>query len=298
VSILAKNSMKNHEASFATESLTPRSDSHAKRFPFGENWRSFLEVVDESRIRTAEDSLTRLLGVEDLNGRSFLDVGCGSGLFSLAARRLGATVVSFDADTQAVACTMELRKRFAAGDNCWTIRSGSVLDDEYMTSLGQFDIVYAWGVLHHTGAMWRAINNTLVSVERGGQLVIALYNDQGWKSRLWRLIKKTYCSGTVCRLAITSVFVPAFAVTEVGVDLIALRNPVHRYIGYRDQRGMSKIHDWRDWLGGFPFEVAKPGTVIEFCHAKGFVLEKLLACGNRLGNNQFVFRRDVCASVK
>src|SRR5713226_4536121 len=183
-----------------------------KQFEFGKNWRSFLEVVDESRVRAAEDSLTKLLEVDRLEGRSLLDVGCGSGLFSLAARRLGASVISFDVDPQAVDCAMELKKKFCDGDQRWTILSGSVLDDEYMARLGRFDIVYAWGVLHHTGSMWRAITNALAAVARGGQLVLSLYNDQGWKSRCWHRIKKSYCSGTARRLAIVSIVVPAFVI--------------------------------------------------------------------------------------
>ncbi|HYY59119.1 MAG TPA: class I SAM-dependent methyltransferase, partial [Pyrinomonadaceae bacterium] len=129
------------------------------RFEFGRNWRRFLSTLDEERILEAERSLRLMLEAETLDGKSFLDIGSGSGLFSLAARRLGARVHSFDYDAESVACAQELKQRFFAGDADWTIERGSVLDSDYVKRLGQFDIVYSWGVLHHTGAMWRALEN-------------------------------------------------------------------------------------------------------------------------------------------
>src|SRR5437016_6038307 len=129
------------------------------RFAFGENWARFLIVLDEDRIRLAEGSLREMLKVDHLRGKSFLDVGSGSGLFSLVARRLGATVRSFDYDQQSVACTQELKRRYFPGDADWIVEEGSILDNDYLASLGKYDIVYSWGVLHHTGAMWQALEN-------------------------------------------------------------------------------------------------------------------------------------------
>src|SRR5207253_4028200 len=97
--------------------------------------------------------------------------------------------------------------------------------------------------------------------------------------------------GTAGKLAISSIFVPALVVGEFCVDVARLQNPVRRYTGYKQDRGMSNTHDWHDWFGGFPFEVAQPAAVIKFCEDRGFVLKKLIAVGNKLGNNQFVFSR-------
>src|SRR5947209_8273569 len=163
-----------------------------KRFEFGKNWSQFLTVLDEKRITVAEQSLKEMLGIDHLQGKSFLDIGSGSGLFSLAARRLGASVHSFDFDPQAVACTSELKKRYFSGDVSWAIEEASILDLDYLSSLGTFDIVYSWGVLHHTGAMWRALENARSKVAPGGYLFIALYNDQGGVSQRWKMVKRTY----------------------------------------------------------------------------------------------------------
>src|ERR1035438_5515350 len=130
-----------------------------ERFAFGENWWRFLSILDERRIAQAEDSLRGMLGVSDLQGKTFLDIGCGSGLFSLAARRLGACVHCFDYDPQSVACAQELRRRYFPEDTDWRIEEGSALDGNYLAGLGSFDVVYSWGVLHHTGAMWQALDN-------------------------------------------------------------------------------------------------------------------------------------------
>src|SRR4026207_1913936 len=113
-----------------------------QRFEFGKNWSRFLELLDDTRIKEAEASLQQMLEVDSLAGKTFIDVGSGSGLFSLAARRLGARVHSFDYDPESVACTMELRRRYFDEDSDWTIEEGSVLDANYIDALGKFDIVY------------------------------------------------------------------------------------------------------------------------------------------------------------
>ncbi|HET9130629.1 MAG TPA: class I SAM-dependent methyltransferase, partial [Terriglobia bacterium] len=160
-----------------------------KRFEFGKNWSQFLSLLNENRIANAEESLCDWLEVTTLEGKTFIDIGSGSGLFSLAARRLGAQVHSFDFDPNSVACTSELRRRYFAGDPMWKVESASVLDTGYMSSLPEFDIVYSWGVLHHTGRMWEALDNAQRHVKVGGKLFIALYNDTGSQSSRWKLIK-------------------------------------------------------------------------------------------------------------
>ena len=261
-----------------------------ERFPFGKNWTLFLANLNESRIETAIESLRAMLGREDLKGLDFIDIGSGSGLFSLAAYRLGATVTSFDYDTDSYRCTAELQRRYAAGDESrWLVIQGSVLDEPFMQSLGTYDIVYSWGVLHHTGSMWRAIEAASNAVRRDGRLFIAIYNDQGPWSRYWTAVKRFYNRGKLHQWAVQAVFMTYWAVRGLIVDLVRRKNPRQRYQEYKADRGMSVRHDWKDWLGGYPFEVASPEAVFDFCQARGFSLSKLKTRGGTVGCNEFVF---------
>ena len=261
-----------------------------ERFGFGKNWTRFLESLSESRILSATEALKTLLGLTDLSGKRFVDVGSGSGLSSLAARRLGATVVSFDYDPDSVACTRELRGRHdREATTEWEVHEGSVLDAGFIHSLGQFDVVYSWGVLHHTGGMWRALDQVTRLVAPGGLLAIAIYNDQGLASRLWLKVKQIYCGSAPGRLAMCSIFIPYFMARGAAMDLLGGRSPLTRY-GTTGARGMSVVRDWFDWIGGLPFEVARPGQIFDFYRSRGYELAALTTVGGAMGCNEYVFR--------
>ncbi len=265
--------------------------SAGERFEFGANWERFLEQLDDQRIQVAEDSLNRLLGATDLRGKKFLDVGSGSGLFSLAARRLGASVHSLDYDPQSVACTSELRRRYFNGDPHWQVEQGSALDPAYLKSLGVFDVVYSWGVLHHTGSMWPALGNMVPLVRDGGQLAVAIYNDQGSASRRWTSVQRLY--NRLPRGLRFIVLWPSLALLwarPMIKDFLSLR-PFKTWREYHKNRGMSAWHDLVDWVGGYPREVAKPEEIFEFYKAHGFELVYLRTQAGSMGCNEFTFVR-------
>jgi SAM-dependent methyltransferase len=259
------------------------------RFAFGKNWQRFLSLLDDERIAEAEKSLCAMLGVQDLSGKTWLDVGSGSGLFSLAAMKLGASrVYSFDYDPQSVACTQELKRRYFPGAANWIIEQGSVLDKNYLAALGSFDVVYSWGVLHHTGNMWQALENVSALVHPGGRLFIAIYNDEGRRSKAWKVVKKYYSAGLIWRIPIIAGF--GFYILQKGFikDVLLGKNPMRRFREYKKSRGMSYFIDILDWLGGYPFEVARVESIFDFFYARGFELTKLKT-DLGMGNNEFVF---------
>jgi SAM-dependent methyltransferase len=262
------------------------------RFEFGDNWRSFLNRLDADRIGEAEKSLKWLLNCERLDGQRFLDIGSGSGLCSLVARGLGADVVSFDYDPQSVRCTATLRERFFPNDSTWAVERGSILDAGFVSKLGQFDIVYSWGVLHHTGAMRDAIGKAAQLVAPGGTLALALYRKTAlcW---FWALEKRWYCRAPEAaqaraRVAYVSLLQAAFALT---------RRDFATYVSnYSGNRGMDFAHDVHDWLGGYPYESVGPTEVAALLTKLGFEQKRAKIHGASIGwfgsgCNEYVYER-------
>lgn len=267
------------------------------RFGFGENWTRFLADLTAEQIDEAAAALCEYLGVDSLAGKRFLDIGSGSGLSSLAARRLGATVVSFDYDPHSVACTQELRRRYYPDDPQWQVEQGSALDPEYLASLGTFDVVYSWGVLHHTGSMWLGIEYAIGRVKQpDGKLFIAIYNDQGWKSHVWWFIKAFY-NRLPRWLRPAYMFVVGGTINVAVIIKHTLKLQPMTAIGPllrdRKERGMSGKHDKVDWLGGFPFEFADFDLLVDYLRSRGFEPVKTRR-ETSLGCHEIVMARVAC----
>lgn len=272
---------------------TPGED----RFAFGKNWSAFSRKITPDHIAASMNRLNDALAGTPLTGLTFLDVGCGSGLSSLAALRLGARVHAFDFDEHSVATARSVLANHGKVKDTATglvIEQGSVLDAEYLDSIGRFDVVYSWGVLHHTGNMWRAIELAADRVAPAGLFMLALYNDQGGASRRWRAIKRWYVRGSKpvqwCLVALCGLY---FETLFMLARLANGRNPLPfaDWRARKQDRGMSVWHDLIDWVGGYPFEVARPDEVFDFLKARGFLLEKMKTVGGSLACNEFLFRR-------
>ena len=211
--------------------------------------------------------------------------------FPLAAYKLGAKVLSFDFDPESVGCAKFLKEKYCQDTEQWNIIQGSVLDQEFVQSLGEFDVVYSWGVLHHTGQMYLALENITIPVKPKGQLFISIYNDQGKPSKRWLRVKKLYnASPLIMKWFLMLIYIIRFTAIGTIKEIILLR-PFKEWREYKKNRGMSRIQNIRDWIGGLPFEVAKPEEIYFFYRERGFDLDNLITVAGGIGCNEFVFTK-------
>ena len=270
-------------------SLTDRST----HFEFGENWKDFSRSIDQTRIDAAIAGLQKLFPDDGLRGKTVLDLGCGSGIHALAALSLGASfVTAVDLDENSVDATRSLLTRLV-DQATWKVSIASVFDLAPEV-VGEFDVVYSWGVLHHTGDMWTAIERAAALVKPGGQFALSIYAatpfDTMWKAEKWAYAR----SPRPVQWAARQVYMATLlaALTAVG------RNPV-AYVRSRSAgRGMSFTHDVHDWLGGYPYETADAESIkrklaaLNFREVRSFVLPKAIRLFGA-GCNEFVFERCV-----
>lgn len=259
-------------------------------FSFGRNWHDFVERhLTPEQEQVAQKSITGFLELDNLNGRTFLDVGCGSGLFSLGALRLGARrIVSVDVDLFSVRSCEELKKRAGNPAN-WDVVHGSILDSALVSQLSKADVVYAWGSLHHTGNMWQAIRNAASLVETGGLFYLSIYNKVSGRkgSEFWLKVKRLYNrSSRPTKLMLETAH---FVRNGLLRKLASFENPLTLFTQYGQGRGMSYWTDIRDWLGGYPYEFASTDEIFRFCTRElGMEMVNLKAT-NTTGTNEFLF---------
>jgi 2-polyprenyl-3-methyl-5-hydroxy-6-metoxy-1,4-benzoquinol methylase len=255
----------------------------AVSFNFGTNWNDYSEqFLDESKLNSAADSLKELAGAGNIEGRSIIDIGCGSGIFAIAASKLGAQkVLGIDISQESVTTSLENKQKFLPQGNVDFLHK-SIFDDD-ISKLGIFDIVYSWGVLHHTGDMWRAIDISSKLVAPNGLFIIAIYNSH-WSSPLWLKIKYLY---NVSPAFIRRIMIYLFAgIIAVAKFLVTGKNPFRK-----KRRGMSFYYDVVDWIGGYPYQYANKTEIINFVEARGFKLVKTVSPSVPTGCNEYVFQK-------
>lgn len=248
-------------------------------FEFGKNWESFSKVVNEERLEASRRSLSDLVGEENIKGRSFLDIGCGSGLFSIAAAQLGAAqVMGIDVDKVSVETSIANAEKWLPEADI-QFRQASVLDESQMELLGKFDIVYSWGVLHHTGNMQQAIELSAERLKPGGLFVIAIYN-RHVTSSTWLVIKRIYnILPPFTQKLMALLFTPIIFLAKA---LVTLRNPLTM------KRGMDFYHNVVDWVGGYPYEYASITELSAFLESRGITVKRVVPADVPIGCNEFV----------
>ena len=260
-------------------------------FSFGDNWADYSKTINEDRIASAVEDLRRILDRQSLQGVSFCDIGCGSGIHSLAALRLGAgPLLAIDIDPESVATTQGVLRKFAP-DRDRRVQVGSVFQLHLLRE--QFDVVYSWGVLHHTGAMWSAIQNASALVTPGGHLALALYR----KTPLcpaWKIEKRIYRK---LPYVLQVPLILAYSFVDLARLTIRRTNPITFIREYPKRRGMNYWHDAHDWLGGYPYESASPEETVDFMGRQGFSLVRSWRTEASIGLTgsgcaEYLFRRN------
>jgi len=241
-------------------------------FAFGKNWASYAKLINKAQIDEAKKGLLQLIPAEDLAGKSFLDIGCGSGLHSLAAAQLGASrLMAIDIDPDCVATTRNLLSNNNASIP-WQVEEKSVFDLNAATH-GVFDTVYSWGVLHHTGSMWEAVNRTASMVAPNGLLVIALYR-RTYMDHFWKIEKRLYAHAPrFIQACVRAGYNVAFRLAM----FFSGRSFRDYVTSYRGSRGMDYFHDVHDWLGGYPYETATAAEVDNILVSLGLKEERVFA---------------------
>lgn len=254
-------------------------------FNFGENWDQYSEkVLSKESLDSAILSIQSLLQIENLDNKSFLDVGCGSGLFSVAAQKLNASkVVGIDINPICVDISLINSEMYAPYSSMSFIQ-GSALDNAFLNQLGEFDIVYAWGSLHHTGSMWDSISSISQRINPNGMFVLSIYNKH-FTSPIWRLIKRVYnTSPNIGK----KIMVYIFGVIIFGAKFVMTGNHP-----FKKERGMDFWYDVIDWVGGYPYEYANPQELINFLNNLDYRLVNYVPAEVPTGCNEFVFKREV-----
>lgn len=277
-------------------------NEHAKevaagqRFEFGRNWTRFLAGLDDRSTANAQRALASMLGTERLDGLHLLDIGSGSGLSSLVARRLGVRVHSFDYDPQSVSCTRALRERFYPNDPDWTVEEGSVLDPDYLRPRKIRRGILLGRAASHGCHVDRLGKRSDSAGRRRPFIHRNLQSSTHLDSAL-----QTY-QAVLCgraqpgKWAILAAYATTTHLINLAKDLATRRSPLKRYRVEPGLRGMSAWYDLIDWVGGYPFETARPDEIFDFFGSHGLRLERMTTPGGP-SCNEFVFQRQTTAAV-
>ena len=173
---------------------------------------------------------------EGVKGKKVLDAGSGSGMVSIAFAVMGASVTGVDITSK---CIENGRKRAKAfGVECRFVQSDLTMLDLHE----DFDIIYSWGVLHHTADAKASFFRLVEHLRPGGEIIIAVYLRTAFSS-FWNFSRVFYQSS------------PGFAKTAFRRSASVLLNgydAVRKALMKKERymlRGTSNEELVNDWFG-------------------------------------------------
>lgn len=267
-------------------------DVYTSWFSFGKNREDFLKKITPQQIEDATTYVSNFLGKQVVvAGKTVVDVGCGSGIMSLAFLQLGAKkVLSIDIDDTSIACAQHVKQQFGISDDRWEIKKCSVLNKESIAHFGTFDIVYSWWVIHHSGDMWRGLENLFALTHWHTYLYLALYNTCTrwieWTSAFWHAVKSVYSKYHRTRYIIKPLYTAYLLLWLIATG----RNPITYIRGYKSFRGMDFFTDIEDRLGGYPYEYAHFDEIVDYYQKKWYTLLDGIRVRS-IGCNEFLFQK-------
>ena len=259
-------------------------------FDFGENWKNYsYNAISKQKIKEAKKDFKKLFNKIDLKGKTFIDIGFGQGLSLLIAQQLEAKPVGCEINRRCLRALLINQKKFFKKAEKIPVVIGSILDQKTIQKLkkinlkkkdSKFQIVHSWGVLHHSGKMWKAINNAVSLVTENGYLAISIYNKH-WSSPFWHKVKYFYnISPRLIRRLLIFIF---YWIIFIGKFIITGEDP------FKLKRGMDYYFNIIDWVGGYPYEYASIKEVKKYIELKGFRTIKVIPAQMPTGCNEFVF---------
>ncbi len=258
------------------------------QFDFGENWKDFsVKAINSQRIEESLKAFRELIDNKELNNETFLDIGFGQGLGLLNATLLGAKTVGCDINPKCGEVLQYNKNKYPdLADKQIPVVIGSINETKTVNEIkricNQFSIVHSWGVLHHTGSMWKSIDISCNLVKSGGWFILAIYNKH-WSSILWKYIKWFYnVSPKFIKWLMIKIF---YIIIFAAKFLVTFKNPLKK------ERGMNFYYDIIDWLGGYPYEYATHNEIKDYVEKKGFKMIKSKTPEVPTGCNEFIFQR-------
>jgi 2-polyprenyl-6-hydroxyphenyl methylase/3-demethylubiquinone-9 3-methyltransferase len=251
----------------------------SRHYSFGKNWLEYSQSINSIHVDHVTSDLSRLLNLKDLTQKSVLDIGCGSGVHDVGFYQLGCrNLTAIDYDQDCITATNQTLEKFCPGSG-YKILQGDILSSKTQ-SLGKFDIVYSWGVLHHTGNLLEAICKASTLVAREGHLAIALYR-KTLMCGFWKAEKRLYSRlPRIFQRFLELIYISFFSIALLFTQKTSITNYIE---SYSSKRGMNFFADVKDWLGGYPYESISPHELRKLMSSLGFRQVYSLEGNSRIG---------------